>query len=684
MKTKYKIKWEFQLQFFRARKLISLLGFSAAIIAPVYSSPNIAMAQIAEDAPVIGVLHPIFQDNSVLQRGIGTKIYGKIAPNSAIKVEFQGKSYESRADNIGNWSIVFDSLKEGGPYQLLVTTNSETITLKNVLVGDVFLCAGQSNMQFMVSQSRNADEEINKSKNDNIRLLNLERRNSAVPLETFASKTIWQSAEPSSVRNFSAACYFMGREVNKSQNVPVGLINSSWGGSIIHDWVPERVLSKRPEFVRDLETLRAYGRDKNAAINEVFARSKIWAEANDIGYRAEIKFFADKFSHADWPQVNLPGNWEGLGKPEMANLDGVVYFRRNISLSQNDITQDAILSLGSIDERDETFFNGVKIGENLDYRVERKYTIPKALLRIGENNITIRAIDWDGGGGLRSSPDKLKLVLGEDKEIPLVGAWHYKVAGDFKRGFARPPFVPWTGAKGYTTIYNGMIRPIAPYNLRGYFWYQGEQNAHEADKYHGLLKDLINEWRAEFKNQAPFVIVQLANFGGQSNVPTENGFAQIRNVQRLVSQSVPNTGLVVAIDVGNPRDVHPTEKQEIGQRGKLEFDRLSYSKPNGPASPVPVSAIRRGQHIEISFERANEDFITLSSNRVIGFELCQTKTNCRFVDAQINGRKILINDAQANSARFIRFAWAGTPVMNLYTKSKLPFSPFEIGIENAK
>ena len=672
------------MQDFRVRKLISMICLASSLIAPSLVAPSILNAQVAEDAPKIGILHPIFQDNSVLQRGTGTRIYGKIAPNSSLKVEFQSKIYGGRADNMGNWSISFDTLKEGGPYQLLVTSNGETISLKNILVGDVFLCAGQSNMQFMVSQSRNAEEEINKSRNDNIRLFNLERRNSAIPLETFAAKTIWQSAEPNNVRSFSAACYFMGREINKAQNVPVGLINSSWGGSIIHDWVPERVLNKRPEYLRDLDTLRAYGRDKDAAIQEVFARSKVWATANDIGYKSETKYFADNFSTASWQEVSLPGNWEGLGKPDMANLDGVVYFRKNVTLAQSDIIEDAVLSLGSIDERDETFFNGVKVGENLDYRVERKYVIPKALMRVGENNITIRAIDWDGGGGLRSSPDKLKLVHCESKEIPLAGAWRYKVAGDFKRGLTRPPFVPWMGAKGYTTIYNGMIRPIAPYNLRGYFWYQGEQNAHEADKYHGLLTDLINEWRVEFKNQAPFIIIQLANFGGQSNAPIDNGFAQIRNVQRIVSQTVPNTGLVVAIDVGNPRDVHPTEKQEIGRRGKLEFDRLSYSKADGPASPVPVSAMRRGQQIEISFERANEDFITLSSDRAIGFELCQTKTNCRFVDARINGRKILITDNQAQNARLIRFGWAGTPIINLYTKSKLPFSPFEIGIENAK
>lgn len=647
------------------------------------ASPNITLAQIADNAPQIGLLHPIFQDNSVLQRGENTKIYGRATPNSLIEVNFQGQEYKTNADNNGNWTIVFKSLAAGGPFPLLVKGDNQSQSFNNILVGDVFLCAGQSNMQFMVSQSRNAEDEINKSRNDNIRLFNLERRNSPVPLETFATKTLWQSASPDSVRGFSAACYFMGREINKSQNVPIGLINSSWGGSIIHDWVPERVLAKRQEFLKDLETLRAYGRDKDAAINDIFSRSNAWAKEHDIGYKAQIKYFDDNFISNDWPQVNLPGNWEGLGRADMANLDGVVYFRRNITLSQNDLNADAILSLGSIDERDETFFNGVKIGENLDYRVERKYTIPKSLLRVGENNITIRAIDWDGGGGLRSSPDKLKLILSA-REIPLAGPWHYKVSGDFKRGFVRPPFVPWMGAKGYTTIYNGMIYPIAPYNLRGFFWYQGEQNAHEAQKYHGLLEDLINEWRVDFQTDSPFVIVQLANFGGQSDVPTENGFAQIRNVQRIVSQSVPNTGLVVAIDVGNPRDVHPTEKQEIGQRGKLEFDRLAYNKTNGPASPVAKSAIRRGRIIEINFERANEDFVTLSSNRPIGFELCTTRTACDFVDARIAGRKIIIQSPNAANARLIRYGWAGTPITNLYTKSKLPFSPFEIGIENAK
>ncbi len=655
-------------------------GISKSIIAIGFAlMANNAFAQIATDAPKIGMLHPIFQDYSVLQRGEGTSLYGKVNPNSEVNISFLDVNYKTKSDKDGNWKIILNTLKQGGPYNLIVTSNGmKDIEYKNILVGDVYFCSGQSNMQFTVSQSRNFGDELSKAKNPNIRLLNFERRSSAVPQESFASITNWKEADSKTVADFSAVCYFMGRDLNKKYNVPIGLINSSWGGSIIQDWLPASALKKIGGYDQSLKLLSEYAINKEQALISLSAGTDKWAQENDIGQQAKIKFSDFEYNDEAWNSINFPGVWEGSGQKDLAGLDGVVYFRKTIELNSEQIKNDAIIKLGTIDERDDTWFNGAKIGSTVDHRDERAYKVPKELLKVGKNILTFRVIDENGGGGMRSSPDIIKMELGDGSIIPLSGSYKYKIIGDFNKKFPKAPFVPWVGSKGNTSIYNAMIKPIMPYNISGIIWYQGEQNIFEPDKYYPLLKNLILSWREGFNKNVPFVVVQLSNYGGLVSKPVNNGFSSIRNVQRQIVNDVENTGLVVTIDVGNPRDIHPTEKQEVALRAKSEIEKLVYKEANAPIAPLPDKAIMLEKNIKITFKNLVGNLKSLSSDNLIGFEICDAKYVCKFANAKIANNEIIIENQNKNKVKYIRYAWGGSPIVNLYTENFVAVTPFEL------
>lgn len=649
--------------------LLTALWTFAALTAP-------AAAQVAADAPVQSLLHPLFQDHAVLQRDWPIPVWGWAAPKSPVTVRFVGHDYSARSDKDGLWRLDLPATPAGGPYDLTVTAGAQATTVHDILLGDVYLCSGQSNMQFMVRQSRNMIDEIARSADDSVRLLQFDRRNSPVPLSLPPSQIHWAAASPQTVPDFSAVCYFFGREIARTHHIPVGLIHSSWGGSIIQDWLPANGLKALGNYDAGLDTLAQYAKDPAAADAAVKAGTSPWSAANDPGTAG--RWDDPSLDDQAWGEVILPRVWEELGRPELVDFDGVVWFRKHVTLTAEQAAKPSTLHLGTVDERDTTFVNGAKVGETIDYRVERAYPVPAGLLHAGDNIIAVRAIDEGGGGGLRSTADKLFLDLGPDK-LSLAGPWRYRIAGDFKT-LPHPPFIPWVGAKGYTTLYNGMIAPIGPYGLTGVLWFQGEQNVGDPTAYARLLPEMIGDWRRQFRGDLPFLVVQLTNYGNPNLQPEESGFAGIRDVQRRTVAATPNTGLAVAIDLGNPRDIHSPEKQEVARRLTLEAERVIYGHPDTPGSPVPLAAVRDGATIRVSFSRTGQGLVTQSGLRPLGFELCGTI--CTWADARLDGDTVVL-DAVPGATK-VRYAWAGAPVVNLYNRDGLPVSPFEITISGAQ
>ncbi|ESQ92920.1 hypothetical protein ABAC460_01345 [Asticcacaulis sp. AC460] len=642
-------------------KLALLTALFAAAALP-------AVAQnLTQDRPL---LHSMFQDHAVLQRGRPVPVWGWAAPKTKVTVTFLGRTSTVTADKTGKWILNLPAAAAGGPYDLTVASPTQSTAIHDVLIGDVYLCSGQSNMQFAVRQVRNADTEITHSADDRVRLLSFERKSMPAPQDLPVTPIAWKAATPATVTDYSAVCYFFGRDLAKQKNIPIGLIHSSWGGSPIQDWTPAAGLHALGAYEDGLATLQAYVTDPEATAAKVAAATDAWADAHDTGTKAQWQT-AD-LDDAAWGEIALPRVWEEQGRADLVDLDGVVWLRKHVTLTPEQAAKPATLTLGTVDERDVTWVNGARVGATVDYRTERSYTLPSGLLKAGDNVIAIRVVDEVGGGGPRSSADKMALDLGGEK-LSLAGAWTYKVSGDFKKGLPKPPFVPWPGGKGYSTLYNAMIAPIGPYGLSGVLWFQGEQNTAEPEAYAGLLPQMIADWRGQFGKDLPFLIVQLAGYGAMTDQPAESGFAAIRDVQRRTAAAVPHTGLAVAIDLGNPRDIHSPEKQEVSRRLELEASRLVYGDAVSPRSPSPVSAVRDGDTIRVTFDRP---LITYSGTRPLSFELCAA--TCAWAEARLNGDTVVL-DTQAGAMK-VRYAWAGSPVVNLYSKDGLPAGTFELSI----
>lgn len=633
-----------------------------------------AVTAEAQPAPERPLLHPLFQDHAVLQRDRPIKLHGWVAPGTQIAVTFSGKVRSAKAGADGTWSLTLPAMPAGGPYALSVkAADGQVAQLSDILVGDVFLCSGQSNMQMTVSQSRNAGDEISKADTPLIRYLHLDRRGSPRRLDVPLAPVKWVTASRQASPDFSAVCYFFGREIQKTQNVPVGLVHSSWGGSMIQDWLPAEALEKVGGFEADLALLDAYARDPKAAEQSVLTGTVPWAEANDPGTRGN--WHAAGLDDSGWGEIWFPRIWEDQGRDDLNELDGAVWFRKHITLSAEQAAAPATLNLATVDERDTTWVNGVKIGETLGPAIRRAYAIPAGVLKAGGNVIAVRAIDESGGGGLRSTPEEVFLAAGADR-IPLAGTWKYKVAVDFRDGTPHPPFVPWVPTRGNTNLYNAMIAPVETYGYRGVLWFQGEQNTGQSQLYARLLPEMIKGWRAGFGHPTPFLIAQLTGYGAMTAVPAQSGFAEIRDVQRLTAKTLPQTGLAVTIDLGNPRDIHSPEKQEVARRLALEANRVIYGQP-GPASPLPLEAVREGDTVRIRFEHAGRGLVSYSGPSLLGFEACSQA--CVFTPARIDGGTVVL-DAPAETVR-VRYAWAGTPIVNLYNQDGLPASPFELPIK---
>ncbi|MGI4743664.1 MAG: sialate O-acetylesterase [Janthinobacterium lividum] len=617
----------------------------------------------------------------VLQRGRAVPVWGWAAPGEAVSLTFRGKTYRASApDASGRWQATLPPTPAGGPYVLTVK-GQNTITLTDVLVGDVWLASGQSNMQYKVKDgpggyqpTQNADQEIAAANFPNIRFFTADQAVAYRP-QAEAAGTGWQVCSPATVASFSAVSYFFSRDLYQQYQVPMGVVVSSWGGTPAEAWVSAEGLRSFPEFGPRIATFatkttslnddqRAYADQQRELMRNV--------RAHDKGYLPNGQTWATPSVDARaWPTMPLPGLWETM--PALATYDGIVWFRKEIDLPAAMASQPLTLTLGKIDDIDSTYINGVKVGSTNGYEKLRTYQVPAGVLRPGRNVLAVRVVDQGGGGGIAGQPDQLAL-RGAGQTLSLAGPWQYQVGLPPQDQPVAP--APGGGQMAPTTLYNAMIAPLQPFAFKGVIWYQGETNADRAAQYRTLFPALIADWRQHFGADLPFLFVQLANFQPVQPQPAASAWAELREAQAMALQ-LPRTGMATAIDIGDPADIHPHNKQEVGRRLALAARRVAYGDNKLVYSgPTYTSMAVAGPAIRLKFAQLGTGLLAKGGEALQGFAVAGADQKFYWATARLVGNEVVVQSEQVPSPVAVRYDWADSPNGNLYNKENLPAVPF--------
>lgn len=616
-------------------------------------------------------LPEIIGDHMVLQRNEPVRIWGWADNKEKVTINFNNQKKIVRADKEGNWSVTLDPMKEGGPFEMTITGKNE-IKLNDILIGEVWICSGQSNMEWPVSQSNNAEEEIQNANYPNIRIFNVPRNLKLDPVKNIPEAD-WHRVTPETIAGFSAVGYFFGRNLHKELNVPIGLIGSNWGGTVVETWTSKESVETTGYFTDKMQMLEDMDEEElKKTMEEKVREIKENIPFKNDGLQDGIATWAaNDFNDDNWKTMELPQLWENGPLP---SLDGIVWFRKSIILSENQAANGATLYLSKIDDSDMTWVNGYLVGETLNqYSAERKYSVPADILKAGENVITIRVEDTGGGGGVWGSPENMKMT-GSNLNLSLTGKWKYQVSPkNLSLGNSR------IGPNDYPTLlFNGMIHPIEKFTLQGAIWYQGESNASRAYQYRTLFPLLITDWRKQFENpDLTFLFVQLANFQPALDEPAESTWAELREAQTMTLE-LPKTGMAVIIDIGEADDIHPRNKQDVGYRLSLAARHIEYGEDIVYSGPIYESMVIDDSRIRISFKHTGSGLVADNKfGYLMGFQIAGTDKKWQWAKAKIEGDQVVVYNKHVQNPVAVRYAWADNPEeANLCNKEGLPASPF--------
>ncbi|HEX9934661.1 MAG TPA: sialate O-acetylesterase [bacterium] len=616
----------------------------------------------------------VFGDNMVLQRKRKNPVWGKTEPGSTVTVELGGRRVATVAGPDSVWSVRLPEFAAGGPFTLRVI-GKDTVTFNNVLFGEVWIGSGQSNMEMPLAgwgKVLNYEQEIRDANDNKLRLFHVRRAMNTVPRSDVQTDG-WQECSPASVAEFSSTAYFFGRELRKALGVPVGLIASSWGGTPAESWVSGNELKTLPDFAQRILELETQAPIMDQQRRDFEMRSREWKQiirSLDAGYRALPSWDRAEVEDGGWGTMHLPVLWESAGFP---GLDGVVWFRKSFDIPATWMGKDLVLNLGTIDDTDTTWFNGVNVGSVEQWNLDRRYTIPASLVRSGRNTISVRVMDTGGGGGLYGSPNQLALSNALGDSISLSGEWRVSLGVDLKQAPALPlsPDQPDRPA----VLFNGMIHPLVPYGIRGVIWYQGESNAGRAKQYRTLFPALIRDWRRQWnQGDFPFLFVQLANYMEATPDPGESDWAELREAQ-LLALGLPKTGMAVTIDIGDARDIHPKNKQEVGRRLALAALKIAYKQKPVFSGPIYRSMKVENGCIRLFFDHA-QGLSTRHGGQPKGFALAGENGTFVWAEARIEGKTVVVFSSAVPEPKAVRYAWASNPECNLVNAAGLPASPF--------
>ncbi len=616
-------------------------------------------------------LPSIFSNNMVLQQNEPIPIWGKATPEGKVTVLLNKTKRGTTANEDSTWSLELPAMEVGGPHKLQIV-GKDTITFENVMVGEVWVCSGQSNMQWQVAQSQYAEREIAEATYPDIRLFTVERTTSINPQEDVQADA-WEVCSPETVPTFSAVAYFFGRHLLEELQIPIGLIHSSWGGTVAEAWTAPDFLGQMEDFAPALLQLQSTAQSEEKARSAYEQQLQEWQEAVDslvAATQSGPNWQSAQVNDSSWQQMTLPVLWESAG---LANLDGVVWFRKTVQIADSLAEESLILSLGPIDDQDVTYFNGQKIGETNLYDIPREYKVPADIIQAGENIIAVRVLDTGGGGGIWGTPEQMYLQSQNDTKIDLPGNWLYKVGATLQDVPPRPqtPDSPNRPA----VLYNAMIEPLMPFAIRGVIWYQGESNAGRAFQYRTLFPTMIESWRANWgQSDFPFLFVQLANFRARQTQPVESEWAELREAQ-MMTLALPNTGMAVIIDIGDAEDIHPRNKQDVGKRLGLIALAQVYDRDVIYYGPTYDSMSIEDNQIRLEFDFVDGGLMA-NADELEGFAIAGEDSSFVWGNAAIDGETVVVSHPDIENPQAVRYGWADNPLGNLYNKAGLPASPF--------
>lgn len=610
----------------------------------------------------------LVSDGMVLQRNTKVKIWGWAAMYEKVSIRFLDSTYQTATDSGGAWKIVLANLNPGGPYTMQLFA-SDTITIRNILIGDVFLCSGQSNMETTMERvSPLYPAEIARSENPNIRYFDVPDMYNFNAPQNDLQGGVWKSPDPQSVLSFAAVPYFFAAEIYEKYKIPIGLINASLGGSPAEAWMSEDALKEFPAYYNEVQ------RFKDAALiaaieNSDRIQSASWynqLNKSDEGYK-NVSWRKPELLDADWLTMKIPDSWDegGVGK-----MSGVVWFRKKIIVPKSMTGKPAILNLATIVDADSAFVNGVFVGSTSYRYPPRRYSVPSGILNEGENTIVVRVISTGREGGF--IPDKPYQLIVERDTIDLKGEWKYRIGTVMPTLSGSSP-IRWKPAG----LYNAMIAPLHNVSIKGVLWYQGESNTDRPVEYRKLFPALIRDWRIKWdRTDLPFLYVQLPNFMEPEKDPVDHSWAWMREAQ-LQALSVPHTAMAVTVDIGEWNDVHPLNKKDVAKRLAFAALKIVYGENNVVHSgPLYQSYEIKGNKVYLTF-RSIGGGLAARDGTLKRFAIAGKDKKFVWANAKIEKNRIIVWSQKVKNPAAVRYAWGGNPEgANLYNKEGLPASPF--------
>ena len=622
----------------------------------------------AGDGSSLPFVSPMFGDNMILQRGKTNTVWGWTKPGETVRVELAGLSATGAASTDGRWQVGI--LPPATTHSLaLRISGAQSVTFTNILVGDVWLCGGQSNMEFPLGRARNGDAEIVAADHPTIRLFTVKSQTTYAPASTVQGA--WKVCTPKTVTEdggVSAVGYFFARKIQGETNIPIGLIKDCWGGTPAESWASAEALRPLKDFdssLAEVERLRARGGPQYG--NYI----SHWYDEFDIGQKNNV-WAAPDLDDYDWKPVTILGGFRELGVPETPS---VCYFRKTVLLPDPLPAGSAKIFLGVIEKMDTTQINGRWVGASAWVENPRAYAIPDEVLKPGTNVVTVRVFKTKPSGGFQSKPEQLKLVLGDKTEIPLAGEWKGKISVD-----ARPPHPLPLGFENWPTmpsvLHNGMIAPLAPFAISGVLWYQGEANVGRARQYRTLLPAMIADWRKTFgQGDFPFYIVSLAAFMQHRDQPGDDAWAELREAQSFTARTVTHSGLALAIDIGDANDIHPKDKKEVGERLALCALADYYGRQVVASGPVFASLEEIPGALKLHFKNTDGGLVVRGGNPG-EFAVAGADQKWFWADAKIEGDVVIVSSSQVPNPKTARYGWQANPVATLLNGEGLPAVPF--------
>ncbi len=614
----------------------------------------------------------IIGSNMVLQQKKANRIWGWASANQLVTVNFKEKKYNTFCNPQGNWEIFLEPALPGQPATLSVAAGNEKIEFNNILLGEVWVCSGQSNMEWTMGMLADKyKDELTTANNENIRFAVVEKRYSNEPMQDIVLSKKWAAIKPETIGDCSAIAYWYAKKLQAELKIPVAVIVSSWGGTPAQSWTGFEGLYNFPNYtqtyIENIKPLNLHNIEQQIKSLQNKFEKKVASE--DVLMKQALE---PGFDDKEWKEMYLPKQWEQQGYP---SLDGIVIYRIYFNLDEKDEATSATLHLPAIDDIDSTYINGKFIGSIHQWDAVRTYNLPEGILKKGENVLTIKVQDNGGGGGLNATENIFNISL-KNKNIPLAGKAKFKIIAaleDLTAGKGPIEHQP-------SVLFNGMIAPLLPLSIAGVIWYQGESNAdynRQAKEYRELFPSLINNWRIRWgQGNFPFLFVQLSSFGPLKKEPSESSWALLREAQ-LKTLTLPNTAMAVSIDVGDPGNIHPQQKKEVGQRLADASLQLAYEKLKpGVSGPQYSGYQKKGDKIIIQFKYPANGLM-IKGARLMQVAIAGEDKKFIWADAVIEGNKVIVSNKNIKDPIAVRYAWADSPVdANLYNSNGYPATPF--------